>query len=83
MALFLVVYTRSTGAVFVQEFEDPSDAMSARMEYESIASADTEVVVLSSGSRHDLYRTHSRYFQNSAEILRDSGESLGRDLTSA
>lgn len=76
MISFLLQYNRRTGALDWQEFDEPSTAMSARMEREASAGPDDEIVVLSSDSFESLKRTHSRYFQSVTEILRSSGEAL-------
>lgn len=80
MTSFLVVYDRETGAVDVRRFPDAADAMAARMEYEAHRRPVEEVVVLSSDSEASLRKTHSRYFNTVADILRSSSDALKTDL---
>lgn len=83
MKSFLVIYNRLNGDVTVEPFDDPAEAMSARMSREAHREPHEEVVVLSSDSEISLRRTHSRYFKSVADILRSSGEALRASLTPA
>jgi hypothetical protein len=73
MRNFLVVYNRRTGANCVREFGPGRgrEAIRARFQAERAnqGNSDIEVVVLASGSRAELMKTHSRYFQSAREIV--------------
>jgi hypothetical protein len=73
MENFLIIYNRRTGESDVREFAAGRgrEAIRARFEQERIhrGDADIEVVVLSSSSREELLKTHSRYFRSAEEIL--------------
>ncbi len=83
MSPFLVIYNRSTGSVTVQEFEDSSLAMEARLALESTLGDDVEVVVLSSESDEQMRETHSRYFNSASEILMRSQKWINESSTTA
>lgn len=76
MTSFLLEYNRRDGALKLEAFTDPAQAMAARMRREAEVGPDIEVVVLSSDSVESLRRTHSRYFQSVSEILQSSGDAL-------
>lgn len=64
---FLLVYDRRAGRlVELREFDNHSAAMAERFERErqTPVEAGLEIVVLSSSSRENLERTHSRYFRS-------------------
>ena len=73
---FLVVYNRRTGANTLREFPPGQgrEAIRARFEAEqnNLSDPDIEVVVLSSHSKEDLLRTHSRYFRSAREIVENA-----------
>lgn len=73
MRSFLVVYNRRTGENTVREFPEGCgrEAIRERFAQERLhrGDPDIEVVVLGSGSREDLEKTHSRYFRSAQEIL--------------
>lgn len=73
MTNFLVVYNRRTGANTVREFPAGCgrEAIRERFALERLYrhDADIEIAVLSSGSRGELEKTHSRYFRSAGEIL--------------
>lgn len=73
MRNFLVVYNRRTGANSLREFPPGHgrEAIRARFEAEKQhrGDPDIEVVVLGSGSRAELMKTHSRYFQSAREMV--------------
>lgn len=73
MENFLVIYNRRTGESDVREFPAGRgrEAVRERFEQERIyrSDPDVEVVVLSSSSRAELLKTHSRYFRSAEEIL--------------
>jgi hypothetical protein len=74
---FLVVYNRRTGENTVREFPPGSGREAARQRFiEERAhrgDPDIEVVVLGSGSREELEKTHSRYFRSAREMLERAG----------
>ncbi len=76
MTWFLIKYHRKTGAVQTQTFVEGESAMRARIELERSASADEEVVVLSSDSEATLRSTHARYFESAAQILHDAADEV-------
>jgi hypothetical protein len=73
MRNFLVVYNRRTGERTVEEFPEGCGREAIRhrfmAEREHNGDTDIEVVVLSSNSREELEKTHSRYFRSAREIL--------------
>jgi hypothetical protein len=73
MENFLIIYNRRTGESDVREFPAGCgrEAVSARFVQERIhrGDPDIEVVVLSTSSRAELLKTHSRYFRSAEEIL--------------
>lgn len=77
MRNFLVVYNRRTGENSLREFPEGSgrEAIRERFVQERLhcGDPDIEVVVLGSGSREELLKTHSRYFRSAGEILEDAG----------
>lgn len=83
MKSFLVIYDRLSGEVAVEQFDDPAEAMVARMAYEARRKPNEEVVVLSSDSEKSLQLTHSRYFKSVAEILRSSGSAIRAGIATA
>ena len=68
MRNFLVVFNRRTGANTVREFpaDHGREAIRERfvLERQHRGDPDIEVVVLGSGSREELEKTHSRYFRS-------------------
>jgi len=77
MENFLVVYNRRTGASHVRKFPAgrARDAIRERFNQERLHrhDPDIEVVVLSSSSREELLKTHSRYFRSAEEMLGHAG----------
>jgi hypothetical protein len=77
MRNFLVVYNRRTGSSDVREFPEGfgREAIRERFAQERLhrGNLDIEVVVLSSSSRDELMKTHSRYFRSAEEILEQAG----------
>lgn len=77
MENFLVVYNRRTGESDVREFPAGRgrEAIRERFVQERLYrdDPDVEVVVLSSSSREELLKTHSRYFRSAEEILEHTG----------
>lgn len=73
MRNFLVVYNRRTGAARVEEFGEGCGREAIRQRFaaerEHRGDPDIEVVVLSSSSREELLKTHSRYFRSAREII--------------
>lgn len=73
MENYLIIYNRRTGESDVQEFPvgRGREAIRERFEQERIhrSNPDIEVVVLSSSSRAELLKTHSRYFRSAEEII--------------
>jgi hypothetical protein len=68
---FLVVFDRSAGLILtLREFDNASDALTARFEseHEYKGNRNIEVVVLGASSIDALKRTHSRYFKDAREI---------------
>lgn len=76
MENFLIIYNRRTGESDVREFPAGRgrEAVSARFDEERKHrdDPDVEVVVLSSSSRAELLKTHSRYFRSPEEILKSA-----------
>ena len=74
--IFLIEYDRPSGKITeMREFDDASlkVAEEARLELElklNRAGIQHEVVLLDAPSKEALRRTHSRYFENIAEIAR-------------
>ncbi len=72
-----MVYNRRTGASDVREFPEGSgrEAIRERFAQERLyrRNPDIEVVVLGSGSREELMKTHSRYFRSAEEIIEHAG----------
>ncbi|HUY44554.1 MAG TPA: hypothetical protein VMV92_02320 [Streptosporangiaceae bacterium] len=68
MRNFLVVFNRRTGANTVREFPAGRGREAIRerfiLERQYRADPDIEIVVLGSGSREELEKTHSRYFRS-------------------
>ncbi len=75
--VFLIEYDRSSGTIKeMRQFDDPSRKLAeeARLELElklNRAGVLHEVVLLEAPSEEALRRTHSRYFENVAEIARE------------
>lgn len=71
MRYFLMVYSRASGQLLVQqEHASRDEALAERFRYErgSRDDADTEVVVLGAVSAEALRRTHARYFSSVNEL---------------
>ena len=74
--LFLIEYDRNQGEVIaIQEFSDleKHTAESARLELElslNRLGREHEVVLLEAASEEALRRTHRRYFENLAELMK-------------
>lgn len=74
--LFLIQYDRSRGAIVqLREFDDSrrQDAEEARLELELTLNrqgTQHEVVLLDAPSKEALRHTHSRYFEDIAELAR-------------
>lgn len=78
MKHYLVVFNRGSGSIVrFKEFSQANDALTARFDAEAefVEDADIEVVVLGAGSKEDLQRTHTRYFQGAREM---AGTALGK-----
>jgi hypothetical protein len=72
MAGFVIEYNRHTGASQVTEFATARQAMEYRLELEATRTdRNVEIAALSSGSLDTLKQTHSRYFQQRAEMTGD------------
>jgi hypothetical protein len=75
--IFLIEYDRSSGTIAeMRKFDDSSRkiAEEARLELElklNRAGIQHEVVLLEAPSEKALHHTHSRYFENVAEIARE------------
>lgn len=76
--LFLIEYNRNQGEVVaIQEFGDSErqKAESARLELElelNRLGTEHEVVLLEAASEEVMRRTHRRYFENLAELVKAS-----------
>ena len=74
--LFLIEYDRNQGEVIaIQQFSDSEKhtAESARLELElslNRLGKEHEVVLLEAASEEALRRTHRRYFENLAELMK-------------
>ncbi len=74
--LFLIQYDRSSGTIVrLRDFDDSQqqEAESARLELELALNRQGiqhEVVLLDAPTKEALLRTHSRYFENVAELAR-------------
>lgn len=73
MSLFLLVYNQVTGELVEQvEFADGerATALQARFEQERVHHEDPTIeVVLLSGTREGVEKTHARYFKRADELL--------------
>jgi hypothetical protein len=82
--LFLIQYDRSNGKIVQKrEFDDSQRQVAgeARLELELTLKRqgiENEVVLLDAGDEDALRRTHSRYFENVAEIARGTA-TIGKD----
>lgn len=75
--IFLIEYDRPSGKIIeMRKFEDSerTTAQDARLELELKLNREgiqREVVILEASSEEALRHTHSRYFEDIAELLRD------------
>jgi hypothetical protein len=76
----LLVYDRAEARLISEEsFGNRTEALRARFRTESDGDGlnlNREVVVLSSSSRDDLMRTHSRYFRGLQELAVDEADKV-------
>ena len=77
MENFLVIYNRRTGESDVREFPAGCGRAAVRERFNQERlhrdDPDVEVVVLSSSSRAELMKTHSRYFRTAEQIVEHAG----------
>jgi hypothetical protein len=74
MTHYLMVFDRPRGEILeLRPFSDRKDAVRARFEEERrrAGQLEVEIVVLSAESREALERTHSRYFKDLGQLIRD------------
>ena len=79
MSHYLLVFDRARGEVLQErEFPDGPSALDARfqIEREQKRDDDIEIVVLDAESPEALRRTHARYFETPAELLRGLADAL-------
>lgn len=84
MTSFLIEFHRLTGDKTLTEFEDPGEAMKARIQREQATDDPAiEIVVINSPSLGDLKVTHSRYFASEPTPVASNSDSpvLSDDVT--
>lgn len=71
--IFLIDYDRKTASIrLFKKFEDRERAMAEKLQLdlELLDRADAEVVLLEANNEQTIRKTHARYFNTVAELLR-------------